>query len=52
MSDTNSFSATIKGLKNNVAVLLKRLHSRDIVKTREKANMPSPSINGGYAYNN
>ena len=52
MSDTNSFSATYKGLKNNVAILLKRLRSRDIVKTSEKANMPSPSINDGHAYNN
>ena len=34
-----------KGLKNNVAILLKRLRSRDIVKISEKANMPSPSIN-------
>ena len=41
-----------KGRKNNVAILLKRLRSRDIVKTSEKANMPSPSINGGHAYNN
>ena len=41
-----------KGKKNNVAILLKRLRSRDIVKTSEKANMPSPSINGGHAYNN
>ena len=31
-----------KGRKNNVAILLKRLRSRDIVKTSEKANMPSP----------
>ena len=38
--------------KINVAILLKRLRSRDIVKTSEKANMPSPSINGGHAYNN
>ena len=31
MSDTNSFSATRpKGLKNNVAILLKRLRSRDM----------------------
>ena len=39
MSDTNSFSATIdtipylwcyKGKKNNVAILLKRLRSRDM----------------------
>ena len=29
MSDTNSFSAT-KGKKNNVAILLKRLRSRDM----------------------
>ena len=41
-----------KSKKNNVAILLKRLRSRDIVKTSEKANMPSPSINGGHAYNN
>ena len=41
-----------KGKKSNVAILLKRLRSRDIVKTSEKANMPSPSINGGHAYNN
>ena len=41
-----------KGKKNNVAILLKRLRSRDIVKASEKANMPSPSINGGHAYNN
>ena len=41
-----------KGRKINVAILLKRLRSRDIVKTSEKANMPSPSINGGHAYNN
>ena len=41
-----------KGLKINVPILLKRLRSRDIVKTSEKANMPSPSINGGHAYNN
>ena len=41
-----------KGRKNNVAILLKRLRSRDIVKTSEKANMPSPSINGGHAFNN
>ena len=41
-----------KGRKNNVAILLKRLRSRHIVKTSEKANMPSPSINGGHAYNN
>ena len=41
-----------KGRKNNVAISLKRLRSRDIVKTSEKANMPSPSINGGHAYNN
>ena len=51
MSDTSSFSATRAG-KNNVAIFLKRLRSRDIVKTSEKANMPSPSINGGHAYNN
>ena len=37
-----------KGRKNNVAILLKRLRSRDIVKTSEKANMPCPSINGGH----
>ena len=41
-----------KGRKNDVAILLKRLRSRDIAKTSEKANMPSPSINGGHAYNN
>ena len=41
-----------KSKKCNVAILLKRLRSRDIVKTSEKANMPSPSINGGHAYNN
>ena len=41
-----------KGTKNKLAILLKRLRSRDIVKTSEKANMPSPSINGGHAYNN
>ena len=41
-----------KGRKKNVEILLKRLCSRDIVKTSEKANMPSPSINGGHAYNN
>ena len=41
-----------KSKKNNVAILLKRLRSRDIVKTSEKANMPSPAINGGHAYNN
>ena len=29
MSDTNSFSAT-RARKNNVAILLKRLHSRDM----------------------
>ena len=52
MSDTNSFSAIYKGLKNNVAILLKRLRSRDIVKTGEKANIPSPSICGGQAHNN
>ena len=41
-----------KSKKYNVAILLKRLRSKDIVKTSEKANMPSPSINGGHAYNN
>ena len=41
-----------KGTKIKLAILLKRLRSRDIVKTSEKANMPSPSINGGHAYNN
>ena len=41
-----------KGRKNKVAISLKRLRSRDIVKTSEKANMPSPSISGGHAYNN
>ena len=30
MSDTNSFSATYKCKKSNVAILLKRLRSRDI----------------------
>ena len=40
-----------KSKKINVAILLQRLRSRDIVKTSEKANMPSPSINGGHAYN-
>ena len=43
MSDTSSFSATRAG-KNNVAIFLKRLRSRNIVKTSEKANMPSPSM--------
>ena len=41
-----------KGTKIKIAILLKRLRSRDIVKTSEKANMPSPSIKGGHAYNN
>ena len=43
-----------KGTKIKIAILLKRLRSRDniIVKTSEKANMPSPSINDGHAYNN
>ena len=41
-----------KGKKIIVAISLKRLRSRDSVKTSEKANMPSPSINGGHAYNN
>ena len=30
MSDTNSFSAIYKGMKNNVAILLNRLRSRDM----------------------
>ena len=30
MSDTNSFNAIYKGKKNNVAILLKRLRSRDM----------------------
>ena len=30
MSDTNSFSAIYKGKKNNMAILLKRLRSRDM----------------------
>ena len=30
MSDTNSFSAIYKGMKTNVAILLKRLRSRDM----------------------
>ena len=30
MSDTNSFSAMYKGIKNNVAIFLKRLRSRDM----------------------
>ena len=41
-----------KGTKTKLAILLKRLRSRDIVKTSEKAKMPSLSINGGHAYNN
>ena len=41
-----------KSKKNNVAISLKRLRSGDMVKTSEKANMPSPSISGGHAYNN
>ena len=37
MSDTNSFSAT--RAKKIVVILLKRLRSRDGVKTSENANM-------------
>ena len=36
MSDTNSFSAIYKGKKNNVAILLKRLRSRDTISQCEK----------------
>ena len=41
MSDTNIFSAIYKGMKTNVAILLKRRRSRSRygVKTSEKANM-------------
>ena len=36
-----------KGTKNKLAILLKRLRSRDIVKTSEKANMPSHQLTVG-----
>ena len=45
-------ASVLQEQEKNVAILLKRLRSRDIVKTSEKANMPRPSINCGHAYNN
>ena len=36
MSDINSFSAIYKGRKNNVAILLKRLRSRDMASKQAK----------------
>ena len=52
MSDIYQHLQCHKGTKIKLAILLKRLRSRDMVKTSEKANIPSPSINGGHAYNN
>ena len=36
MSNTNSFSAIYKGMKTNVALLLKRLRSRDMAQKQAK----------------